>query len=331
MRADIERQKPARARAGQIRSGITNYIHTLGVIAQAYQERDWETLGYESWQQYVDGEFPAARLGIPAEYREKAMVDLRLAGLSTRAIAPVVGVHHSTVARQVSQDATPEPIQGVDGKTYSPARSPLVEALTGAIEDATERAQTAGLAGPAPAEEDRRLHTSAGTAAAGDRVDAPAAAPDHPGSSSPGEGADSPPAPAAGGTATTPPPAAPNSPPEPAAPGEAAEGQGGPATSPAGPPCEKCGGEIEQAQDGDRFMRCADCDPDGEHVAADDGRCQLCTAVEAVPDTYLPFDIAAGTDGLYLRCTGCAQLTAHLKPGTVLALALVEVGLHRCQ
>lgn len=147
-----ERQRFARSRAGQIRAGITNYIHTLGVIAQAYQERDWETLGYESWQQYIDGEFPADRLGIPAEYREKAMNDLRLAGLSTRAIAPVVGVSHSTVARQVSQDATPDAeVRGVDGKTYA-AKSPLVEAMTGAIEDADERAKNPGVAAPAPAE-----------------------------------------------------------------------------------------------------------------------------------------------------------------------------------
>jgi len=150
-----ERQRFARSRAGKIRDGITNYLETLAAISTAYEQRDWEALGYDSWQEYIDGEFSAERLRIAFAYREKAIADLRLAGLSTRAIAPVVGVSKNTVARQVSQDGTPEPVQGIDGKSYSPARSPFVEAMTGAIEDAGQRAQDHRVDTPGDPDPDR--------------------------------------------------------------------------------------------------------------------------------------------------------------------------------
>lgn len=195
--------------------------------------------------------------------------------------------------------------------------------------DGRERpSQTAGLAGPAPDAE--QASAASGTAAAGDRVGSPAAAPqdpsgafdgfsgteetgegatepdagggagtpppatDHPGSSSPGEGAGSAAAPAAGGAASTSPLAAPNSPSEvqrpgtPAGTGEPTEDappvrppagdgvQGGPATSPAGPPCEKCGDEILPGQAAAGYKRCDDCDPEGDHQADDSGECGRC-------------------------------------------------------
>lgn len=137
-----ERQRPARARAGQIREGIANYLSTLGVIAIAYQEQDHLTLGYESWQEYVDTEFSAERLRLPAEHRQKAVAELRLAGLSTRAIGTAIGVSRETVRRDLAGDTnvSPEEITGADGKTYS-AKAPVVEAMAQAIEDAAERAQ----------------------------------------------------------------------------------------------------------------------------------------------------------------------------------------------
>lgn len=139
-----ERQRFARSRAGRIREGIHNYLETLGAVALAYAERDWEALGYDGWDAYVDGEFGAERLRLSPEHRQKAVVELRLAGLSTRAIGSAVGVDQRTVRRDLASgaaSAAPEPVQGIDGKAYSPARPPLVEALTGAIEDAAERAQ----------------------------------------------------------------------------------------------------------------------------------------------------------------------------------------------
>ncbi len=126
-----ERQRFARSRAGQIRFGMQNYIETLGVIAMARAEADHITLGYESWQAYVDGEFGDARIQLPAEMRRKAVEELRLAGASHREIAHTVGVSHTQVKRDLG---------GTNVPPEAP-RSALVEAMTGAIEDATERAQ----------------------------------------------------------------------------------------------------------------------------------------------------------------------------------------------
>lgn len=110
-----ERQRAARARAGQIRFGMQNYIETLGVIAQARANNDHETLGYDSWAEYVDNEFGDGRLKLPSDMRQKAITELRLAGASQREIAHTVGVNQSTVSRALgSGDAYASP-SGFEG------------------------------------------------------------------------------------------------------------------------------------------------------------------------------------------------------------------------
>lgn len=113
-----------RARAGRIRAGIQSYIHTLGDVAAAYAERDWEVLGYNSWDAYVDEEFGASRLQLTPEHRQKAVVELRLAGLSQRAIGSALNVDAATVNRDLRgvASATPETAVGIDGKTYAATR-----------------------------------------------------------------------------------------------------------------------------------------------------------------------------------------------------------------
>jgi len=117
----------ARGRAERIREGIHNYLATLGEIAAAYAERDWVHLGYASWDAYVDGEFGAERLRLPAGDRQQAVTELRLAGMSQRAIASTVGVNQATVSRDLAgdADASPAEITGTDGKNY-PASLPLI-------------------------------------------------------------------------------------------------------------------------------------------------------------------------------------------------------------
>lgn len=119
--------KSARSVAGRIRQGIRDYLATLALVKRAWDEQHWQVLGYDSWQDYVDGEFGAERLGLPAEHREKALSDLRMAGMSVRAISAVTGVPKSTVAdglaqlSGVGQLAGPETVRGLDGRTR-PAR-----------------------------------------------------------------------------------------------------------------------------------------------------------------------------------------------------------------
>lgn len=120
--AKKEELAQARATASQIRQGIHTYLSTLALIARANKEQHWKVLGYESWQSYVDGEFGAERLKLPAEHRRKAVEELRLAGLSVRAIGSAVGVSTNTVLKDLSQSETPDEITGTDGKTYAASR-----------------------------------------------------------------------------------------------------------------------------------------------------------------------------------------------------------------
>lgn len=276
--AQQERQRFARSRAGQIRFGMQNYIETLGVIAQARAESDHLTLGYDSWQAYVDGEFGDGRIQLPPDLRRKAVEELRLAGATQREIGHTLGVSAATVNRELAAGVSDETPGGA-GPVARPARSPLVEAMTGAIEDAGRRA------------EDHRADGPGGS-------HPPAAAPDHPASEppcAPGDpvgvaaptgGAGSVPAPAAGGTA---PPAAPS------------------------PPCEKCGEPIAAGQAREGYTRCDECDPDGDHVDHGDG-CHGCRVVAETDPAYV-LSFGENEHGLHLECGECDGVVAHLKPG----------------
>lgn len=232
-----ERQKLARARAGQIRFGMQNYIETLGAIAQARAEDDHLALGYETWAEYVDGEFGDGRLRLPSELRRKAIEELRLAGASQREIGQTLGVSQPTVSRVLNPSGDSNESPGADEGAVPPARSSLVEAMKGAIEGAQERAQ------------DHR-------------------------SERPGDEADVPVQPSAAGPESGPPTGS-GSPNLPVEAGEEASGSAAAGESAAGPGCEKCGGPIRRDDWVGGFMRCNDCDPHGAHIANGDG-CYVC-------------------------------------------------------
>lgn len=128
----MTQQDKARERAERIRNGMRTYIATLKDIADAYKERDWLTLDYKSWGDYVTGEFSETRLKLSREDRQKAVEALRIAGLSQRAIAPVLGVSVGTVNADLStvQNRTvtdsspilPDRIQGIDGRSLPATR-----------------------------------------------------------------------------------------------------------------------------------------------------------------------------------------------------------------
>ena len=102
-------------------------------VAQAWQGQAWKPLGYKSWEDYADAELPL--LGSNQANRHVLLVSLRNVGMSTRAIAAVTGLHHSTIARGVA-NATPE-ITGTDGKTYPATRPPLATNSKGEGDDDT--------------------------------------------------------------------------------------------------------------------------------------------------------------------------------------------------
>jgi hypothetical protein len=87
-------------------------------VAEAYAGRAWVALGYESWESMCEGEDLALRL--PRGERSALVMELTDAGLSARAIAPVVGVNRKTVDRDVrgGTNDPPAEVTGLDGKTY---------------------------------------------------------------------------------------------------------------------------------------------------------------------------------------------------------------------
>ena len=104
-------------------------------------------LGFPSWTAYLADVFDGQPLLLEREDRRELVEFLASEGMSTRAIAPIVGVSRETVRREVSGDTDVSPrsdVAGLDGKTYpasppaepkSPRRKSLPEAYWNAVWD----------------------------------------------------------------------------------------------------------------------------------------------------------------------------------------------------
>lgn len=117
-----------------------NYQAVLPMIREAIEKRDDLALGYRSPGEYVADRFGGALSNLGIEVRREVVRELTQAGMSTRAIAPVVGVSDVTVLRDQGATrvapGTPRrveppvavptteplrpPVVGIDGKAYSP-------------------------------------------------------------------------------------------------------------------------------------------------------------------------------------------------------------------
>lgn len=162
----------------RIRLTATSFMETrdklAALIREAQEGRAHEALGFASWTAYVAAvcsDTPLMRLS--RDERRVIVADLAEQGMSTRAIAPVVGVHHDTVARDVRSapvvnttptshtptahtfepspwepavnrdtgEIKPAAVTGLDGKTYqrpepkerTPKRRPLAETTRRAL------------------------------------------------------------------------------------------------------------------------------------------------------------------------------------------------------
>lgn len=94
-------------------------------IVQAYYGRAWTALEYESWDEYIQGEFKTAPLALPREDRKTQVASLRSQGLSLRAIASATGVDHKTVKNDLDSPgefSPPAQVTGIDGKSYAAER-----------------------------------------------------------------------------------------------------------------------------------------------------------------------------------------------------------------
>lgn len=109
------------------------------LMAEAQQRQVHVTLGYASWTAYIADVFSDEPLRLPRDQRQELVGYLAGEGMSTRAIAPIVGQSHMTVARDLAgvTDVTPvphspqvEPTIPTDVET-SPAAEAVRPAVTG--------------------------------------------------------------------------------------------------------------------------------------------------------------------------------------------------------
>jgi len=68
-------------------------------LARAYELRDWEVLGYQSWAEYCDREFGTCMGKLAAGVRQAWRPALTAAGMSTGEIAAACGVNRKTIQR----------------------------------------------------------------------------------------------------------------------------------------------------------------------------------------------------------------------------------------
>lgn len=146
----------AQRRADRIRRGINSFVETRREIAAAYADRDWYTLGYASFDAYVDSEFSEVRLRLSPDERREAVTALRKEGMSQRGIASVLGVSQPTVRRDLesteSNDSVPGRITGLDGREQPASRpSPKPARSRSATEETSSEADLEDPQTPGPA------------------------------------------------------------------------------------------------------------------------------------------------------------------------------------
>jgi hypothetical protein len=101
------------------------------LVSQAKDGNVHVSLGYPSWTAYLSDVLGTEPLRLPREQRQELVGYLAGEGMSTRAIAPIVGASKDTVARDLATvsfetDGRPDTVVSLDGRER-PARQAPVE------------------------------------------------------------------------------------------------------------------------------------------------------------------------------------------------------------
>ena len=115
----------ARVITDKIRGSMGDLMELIG---RAWIGRVWLALGYQSWADYIKGEFDRAPLHLPRDERRAVAALLRGQGMSTRAIGAAAGVDQKTVVNDLATEENssvvpPDKIIGLDNKER-PAHPP---------------------------------------------------------------------------------------------------------------------------------------------------------------------------------------------------------------
>jgi len=88
---------------------IQNRGKVLDLITEASENHDHIALGFKSWSDYVRTEYAGLLTRLTVEDRRETVLILSRTGLSTRAIAPIVGTNHSTIVRDLQSGGADAP------------------------------------------------------------------------------------------------------------------------------------------------------------------------------------------------------------------------------
>lgn len=112
------------------------------IISTLHEAQDggaWELLGYASWSAYISDVFGEEPLRLERDPRREFVAELADEGMSTRAIAPLLGVSHMTVATDLQKVGVNDFTTTSDVEPETPAVVSPVSAPSAATpEDAPE-------------------------------------------------------------------------------------------------------------------------------------------------------------------------------------------------
>lgn len=128
----------AQRRAERIRFHATNANEAMQslqkLVHTARELEDHLTLGYSSWTAYVRDIFGDEPLRLARDVRRELVAELADAGMSTRAIAPIVGVTRQMVSKDLAAGGnlvatSPDPVE-VEGFTVDQSTGEIIDGPT---------------------------------------------------------------------------------------------------------------------------------------------------------------------------------------------------------
>lgn len=126
----VEAERITSRIADKLDSIADDYEQVVPLIGEALTRNAWKPLGYSSPTDYVSERFSGALKRLPLEVRRPVVKELSEAGMSTRTIAPIVGVSNKTVSqdrREVLPEVTPVPKSDAEllaGEHWTPPAEP---------------------------------------------------------------------------------------------------------------------------------------------------------------------------------------------------------------
>ncbi|PZE66942.1 helix-turn-helix domain-containing protein [Curtobacterium sp. MCBD17_021] len=139
-----------------------NYVAVMPMIREAIERQAYAALGYKSHGAYAQDRFGDALAKVGVELRREIVRELAEAGMSVRAIAPIVGTSHMTVSRDLAPvtpvtPAETAPPVGGDEDGRSPSTTGEWSPDDGFLNEATGEVTVGDIGAEIPTPEPRTV------------------------------------------------------------------------------------------------------------------------------------------------------------------------------